>query len=396
MSYTSIRIEVMVLKQEMVKFIGSCLLWMACFLGIYLLFADAESQLSLNIMYTAVTAGLTGTVMRFYKDWKSLVFYALSVIALGGVFLTVRRGVSENVEFAACLILIAMFMYRPEVAKRASLPLQSGSALTQYHTVYMNMEGRRYTLMIEKLWMERLVHVSGTVHGLLKQGDVVMVLSDGMKAQKAIVSAILKNGAQLKEAADTEVELILDKLVRRPLQYGVISSIVPGQMPDQAQENPLLTGMMYEYGKFYEDENFRHSFFHVAEHSRFLVPVSLEQGQEGSFQSMRIGFKGIARQDNQEMKSFALFTDQNALHEWKALFTGGKAPLTMVITFHDACQIMLRGHSGIVINPFGPKYVYLTDQMVNQLTESPSYRKEFGDPHQSRMSFERKGMKKKK
>jgi hypothetical protein len=362
----------MVLKQEMVKFIGSCLLWMACFLGIYLLFADAGSQLSLNIMYTAVTAGLIGTVMRFYKDWKSLVFYALSVIALGGVFLTVRRGVSENVEFAACLILIAMFMYRPEVAKRASLPLQSGRALTQYHTVYMNMEGRRYTLMIEKLWMERLVHVSGTVHGLLKQGDVVMVLSDGMKAQKAIVAAILKNGAELKEAADTEVELILDKLVRKPLQYGVISSIVPGQMPGKAQENPLLTGMMYEYGRFYEDENFRHTFFHVAEHSRFLVPVSLE------------------------MKSFALFTDQNALHEWKALFTDGKAPLTMVITFHDACQIMFKGHSGIVINPFGPKYVYLTDQMVNRLTESPAYRKEFGDPRQSRMSFERKGMKKKR
>lgn len=384
------------MKREILKMIGSALMWMACFLGIYLLFADVSGTGALHMMYAAVIAGVSGSVMRFFDDIATLIFYVLSILALGGVFLTVRNGGSENVQYAAYAIILAMFMYQPNIpSRRTALPLQSGRALQQSHPVYMNMEGRRYTLMIEKIWMEKLVHVKGTIHGLLKQGDVVMVLCDGMKAQKAVVQAVIQNGTMLKEAYDTEVELILDRLVKKPRQYGVVSSVVPGNMPQEAQENPLLSGMMYEYGRFYQDENFRRTFFHVAEHSQFIVPVTLEQQGEGAERAMRIGFRGIVRNDEQGKRSFALFTDQEALKNWKSLFGSGRAPLTMSITFHDACAIMLKGHSGIVINPYGPKYVFLSDEMVNRLTESREYRKEFGDPHDGKMSFERKGMKKK-
>jgi hypothetical protein len=382
------------MKQNMVRLIGSILMWMACIAGVYLLFVDITSSAALPVIYYALGAGIIGTVLRYYDRWKTLVFYLMVIIAIAGVFLTMHNGVSQNLQWVILLIVAALLMFRPEQPKREVLPMQSGKSLKESRTVYMNMEGRRYSLMIEQMWMERMLHVKGTLHGLLKQGDVVMVLCDGMKEQKAIVASVIKNGKELREAADTTVELVLARLVKTPQQFGVISSVVPGELPSSAKENPLLSGLMYEYGRFYQNENYRSVFFHVLEHSRFIVPISLEQTNAGPYTGMKIAFKGISRADNTAVRSFALFTDNSSLERWKVLFADGKAPMTMSITFHDACQIMYHGHNGIVVNPFGPKFVFLSDEMVSRLTEDPSYRKEFGDPHTGKMSFERKGKKK--
>ena len=50
---------------------------------------------------------------------------------------------------------------------------------------------------------------------------------------------------------------------------------------------------------------------------------------------------------------------------------------------------MMKGHSGIVINAFGPKYVYLPQEMIDIITKQESYRKEFGVPGEKGLSFDK-------
>ena len=55
----------------------------------------------------------------------------------------------------------------------------------------------------------------------------------------------------------------------------------------------------------------------------------------------------------------------------------------------DAVNIMWKGHQGLVINPFGPVFVYLPSELIDVITKQDAYRKEFGNPGEGGMSFDR-------
>ena len=267
-------------------------------------------------------------------------------------------------------------------------------------TVYTNKENRRYTLMITNVIQDEQVHVEGIVHGEIKVGDLAVLLFSDGNTKRVRIASVSKGGITATTAKDESVQLSLDGLKNvntDDLHFAVISSILPtDDKPAINVENPLLYGMTYEYARYSREHEFMTRFIRVLTHSRFTVPVMMEHapsvinGKVGFSQDTKIGFMGVNRSDSgKEVRTFALFTDMEALKGWKQLFRSGKQPSTLGITFQDAVNIMWKGHQGLVINPFGPVFVYLPSELIDVITKQDAYRKEFGNPGEGGMSFDR-------
>lgn len=292
-----------------------------------------------------------------------------------------------NLAFPVALIFIGMFVYRFQFTKDAMNSMitsisDASKKGTKPH--FLNSENRRYSLVVRSVHTEgRQVEVEGEVHGTIRVKDTVYVYSPS-SSHTSTVTSLTANGLDTQSAADCRVKVTLSK--GNVEEYNVLSSVEKGKMP---HENPLLKGLLYEYGELKGDPSFLSVFMKVLVHSTFVVPVLMETSEQIMEKSMKIGFMAVNRTVNgMEEKTFAVFTDGDALTKWKDLFKDGKHPVTLNITFQDAVQLMSRGHSGIVINAFGPKFVYLPKEMIDLLTRQEEYRKEFGDT--KGLSFEPK------
>ncbi len=297
-------------------------------------------------------------------------------------------------QFLSILILIftaTLFFQRNTKAE----PSQIGKPITTENlkTEYLNHDKRRYTMVIEGIEKEEnTTRVKGIIHGEIHLNDEIVILHPNKEGVHAIVKQIDDAGTTSKK--DAPVTLVLDTDDFE--QFSVISSYMPSQMPQGPQENPLLAGLTYEYGKNRTNHAFLSIYINTLIHSKFLVPVLMDHsprnvnGNMEFTQDTKVGFMAVNRTDQGETtKTFALFTDAHALRKWRDLFKNGKRPKTLTITFQDAVQIMWKGHQGIVLNPFGPIYVYLSAELIDTITKQESYQKEFGAPGEKGLSFDR-------
>lgn len=259
-------------------------------------------------------------------------------------------------------------------------------------TVYYNKEKRRYTMLVEQSSLHETASLMGTVHGLMKAGDEVDVLLAGRSPVHVRVIGLKVNGASVQQAKDCHVEVKLDAAIVVE-QFSVLSSLQAENRPLAKLENPLLRGMCYEYGRYIKDHHFMSLFLNALVHSSFVVPVMMDHlpqlvnGRMQFVENTRLGFMGVSRKDGGGAESFAIFTDEDALTRWKQLYLAGNQPKTLRVTFQDAVSIMWKGHQSMVINPFGPVYVFLTGELVDAITRQDSYIKEFGAPGEHGLSF---------
>lgn len=367
--------------------VSEILFFIALGISMYAVYAGLNAAGTENYIALAGFCLSCAVLIRFYKEPGSLIFYLLASAVYTGILYALKGGITMPLVLVMIGYVVALFMFRPKQRPVTKPQVRSLPRVSQpKKTLFLNRESRRYSLMVEKAWSDNGRHLSGTVHGEMKSGDTVVVISEqGQK--EAVVAKLIKDGSAVDAVKDASAEVVLEGDMPVPL-YAVVSSVMPGNLPDSAQENPCLLGMMYEYGRFVHDHAFMNRFIHVLVHSRYLVPVHIEENMTSSQMSTKISFMGVSRSKGDKMRSFAVFTDADALSRWKAVHQNGHAPLTMSITFQDAVTIMWKGHEGIVIDPFGPKFVFLSSQLIDQITKQDIYRKEFGAPGEHGLSFD--------
>ena len=332
------------------------------------------------------TLNVYGTGVISKKElFKSIVFDVLVFFGFMFVAGMYALGISNghepqeilpNLAFPVLLIFAGMFFYRFRMTTFAiDDVLASAKSGVKLKSAFTNSEKRRVSMVIRKVFHEgKTSRIEGVVHGTLKVKDSVNLY--GKKKVKATIKKIVVN----------DQEVILDTPAAE--MYEVISSVQISRYP---LENPKLRALLFEYGELRTDAQYIDAFIQELVHTTFIVPVVMEKTSSVLQKTMKIGFMAVNRTvNNVEEKTFAVFTDVNALTNWKSLFVNGKEPDTIQITFQDAVQLMMKGHSGIVINAFGPKDVYLPQEMIDIITKQESYRKEFGVPGEKGLSFDKK------
>lgn len=403
------------MKNKWIVYVNMIGMGLAVYGGIMLMLSGFNTSMTMAYTLTALL-GIGCLVVSFYKqcallgaiDAKKLphvyVFWAMLLVCVYfvmGNFVSALNDPSALYRgiFGVVLVAAAGFIFQKKVVPVNLKAARIENVLAR-ETVYTNKEKRRYTLMITNIIRDGELLVEGIAHGEIKAGDLaVLLLTDG-STKRIRISAMTKNGTTVTSVNGEAVQLALDGLKNvnpDELRFAVISSILPtDNKPSINVENPLLYGMTYEYARYSREHEFMTRFIRVLTHSRFTVPVMMEHtpsvidGKVGFAQDTKIGFMGVNRTDSgKEVRTFALFTDMDALQGWKQLFRSGKKPSTLGITFQDAVNIMWKGHQGLVINPFGPVFVYLPSELIDVITKQDAYRKEFGNPGEVGMSFDR-------
>ena len=406
------------MKNKWIAYVNMIGMGLSFYGGLMLILTAFNIQnVTMVMSYTVTTLlGIACLVVSFYKqcailgaiDAKKLphayIFWAMMIVCMYFVMGNFVSALNDPSALYRALAGAAMLVVAGLIFTKKVVPINLKAArienVLKRETVYTNKEKRRYTLMITNVIHEEHLLVEGIVHGEIKNGDLAaLLLSDGT-SKRVRVAAMQKGGITVLEAKDEPVQLTLDGLKNvNPdyLRFAVISSVLPtDNKPAVNVENPLLYGMTYEYARYSREHEFMTRFIRVLTHSRFTVPVMMEHmpsvidGKVGFSQDTKIGFMGVNRTDSgKEVRTFALFTDMEALKGWKQLFRSGKQPSTLGITFQDAVNIMWKGHQGLVINPFGPVFVYLPSELIDVITKQDTYRKEFGNPGEGGMSFDR-------
>ena len=294
--------------------------------------------------------------------------------------------VLPNLVIPVILIFVGMFIYRYQLTTSAlDSMISTAKSPKKEKSRFSNKEERRISFVVrEVLNKEDGVYVQGVVHGKIKKEDTIYLYDKDKKTKK--ITKILIDDSEVSEATDRMVTLVLEKCEVH--KFDVISSVEQSKLP---LENPVLRALVFEYAELRMDSGYLEAFIKALVHSKFVVPVIMESTTDFMKKSMKIGFMAVNRTlDGVEEKTFAIFTDGDALTKWKSLFENGKHPTTLTISFQDAVQLMMKGHSGIVINAFGPKFVYLPQEMIDIITKQESYRKEFGAPGERGLSFDSK------
>lgn len=406
------------MKNKWIVYVNIIGMGLTAYGGLMLLMtAFNMSNVAMVMPYTVtILIGIACLVVSFYKqcailgaiDAKKLphayVFWAMMIVCMYFVMGNFVNALMDPSSLYRAIAGVVMLIVAGVIFQKKVVPVNLKAArienVLKRETVYTNKEKRRYTLMITDVYHDEHMHVEGIAHGEIKTGDLaVLLLSDGT-SKRVRVAAMHKGGNTVVNAKDEAVQLTLDGLKNvnpDDLHFAVVSSVLPtDNKPSINVENPLLYGMTYEYARYSREHEFMTRFIRVLTHSRFTVPVMMEHmpsvidGKVGFSQDTKIGFMGVNRTDSgKEVRTFALFTDMEALKGWKQLFRAGKQPSTLGITFQDAVNIMWKGHQGLVINPFGPVFVYLPSELIDVITKQDTYRKEFGNPGEGGMSFDR-------
>lgn len=91
--------------------------------------------------------------------------------------------------------------------------------------------------------------------------------------------------------------------------------------------------------------------------------------------SSDVGFPTLSSRQNPQLKILPVFTDWEALSRWKDMMKERDA-VTITADFPMTVELMRKGFSGFVINPFGPQAFYLSDMFAESVMRMPGYREE--------------------
>lgn len=384
---------------------------LAAYGGLLLVFEGlySSSAMIYGLLFLAGTAGL---IISFYVqcaylgavDGKKLpqIFLFWGAELCCGALVLYRSTMSAGQPQAALQLLLSLVLMAAAAAvfQKYGVPVRFGQArldrLFARPAEFLNREKRRYTMMVTETSHHNGFMLSGKVHGEIRRGDTAVLLLPSGGMHRFQIRDVRQGGKPVVSVRDGDAELVAAGLKEIPdnLRFAVVSSVLPsGRQASVTAENPMLRGLSYEYASYTHDHEFMTVFVQVLTHSRFMVPVMIDRTDVHAASSpgtadAKIGFMAVSRSEGgKETRTFALFSDDNALHGWRQLYQKG-SPATLGITFQDAVSIMKKGHQGIVINPFGPVFVYLSAELIDSIVHQDVYRREFGEPGSNGLSFE--------
>ena len=233
----------------------------------------------------------------------------------------------------------------------------------------------RFTLMVENVFAideNESIACTGNIHGIIRKGDRFLFIHPKFPAGiEATVDALVVDNETKDEAENCRVA-VMTSSVKDPAQipkYSVISNVrpQPRPQPNVPVENPYLVGLTTEYRQFVKDNEFTYSFMAALLTSMLLSPATVDEpkvSEETGKTEQKVSFKLIQHPDDKSLHVLPLFTDMAALRMWKTLFEGENTRVPSVaLPFERSAEIAL-ANGGIVINPFGPVAVFVSNNNV--------------------------------
>ncbi|MDD6036917.1 MAG: SseB family protein [Lachnospiraceae bacterium] len=247
---------------------------------------------------------------------------------------------------------------------------------------------RRYSFLAEDVFeTSRMqgVFVVGTIHGKIREGDIVYVYQPKKPVKEFHVLAIELKPREVAEMAKNErVALCLDaESVDEISKYAVLSSVNAQEIEKAtgSVENPRLFGLMMEYARLFENSGYMDSLLYELCQARFVLPLYMDRppmpNPDGTLsfgEDAKVGFRSIKKWDDTEKTVFPVFTDWGALWYWKDAFYEGQPKQTVTLRLPEVLSFVKKGHAGLVVNPFGPVPVYFPIELLEKVEESEPYK----------------------
>lgn len=282
------------------------------------------------------------------------------------------------------LIALAMVLYF-----RSGLRNRSRKARIRSLKNESSRYGRRYTMMItdsHQAMDGKHVEVEGFVHGTIRKGDSVTLEYPGIQTEKYKVLNLHVGENSSLSAGNNDVKVVLScpyDEKKKIEKYTVLSDLIAvhGRRDMNQTENPMLNGVIADYGKYARDPAFQGVLVYALMYSEFLVPGKIVHGKNNGdimdplTETSDVGFPTLSSRQNPEMKILPVFTDWDALSRWQDMMKEADA-VTVTADFPMAVELMRKGFQGFVVNPFGPRAFFLSDAFAESVMRMPGYREE--------------------
>ncbi len=286
-----------------------------------------------------------------------------------------ESGILQEVKTAEAIV-------EQEESKEPAQEEQKGSA--ENPVMGVANEGRRFTMLVEdavQLKDDAGVVVAGNLYGTLQKDDAIyLLLPNGTIALAKADGIEVGPGETADEAKNQKIALHINGIKDRNQipRFTVLTSIRPQQEVDVnvSAENPQLLGLSMDYNRLNKDTTYMSLLIYVICHTRFVVPASADA--EEMNENTPIHFPSLHDPENKDSAMFPVFTDWNALMNWKNLFDEKHPAKSIIMRFQEVLSVC-RG-SGIVINAFGPTPIILKPEVIWQIINMEGYKQEFGDP----------------
>lgn len=259
-------------------------------------------------------------------------------------------------------------------------------------------DGRRFTLVVEEAHRAgdgQGVTVAGMVRGEIRTGDAVYIIQPGGHIAQGGVSGLERReedgqAVSAESAEDVPVNLTLAGLGERaePRKFSVLTNISPQPMVDvhTAVENPCVLGLSHEYARFRGDAEYLEIMIAEIVHAHYLVPVFVNQepetdgaGRAVFTQGTSMSFPSLAHPAEEGKTLFPVFTDWEALSQWKGVYQEKRPPKAMIFRFQDVSTCSTHQNAGMVINPFSRNPVLLSERTLETIKQSEAYRRVCGE-----------------
>lgn len=258
-------------------------------------------------------------------------------------------------------------------------------------------EGRRFFCVIEQIFQfpeDDGVKVIGVIHGTIRLDDVIYITTLHKSVIMAVADGLqtVVNGElqELTEATDIKVAILFHSVKERGEidQFSVLSNIRPQEKleADRAVENPALAGLLYEFERMNEDPVFFNWFLSSIAHAKFITPVKLsrklvknEDGKTAHVQKeTEIAFRMLESKLDEESCVLPVFTDWSELAKWQVFVSEAGSIETWVTSFPECVAITDRpACDGFLINPFGEHQCLINKRIIELITKSDGYQREF-------------------
>ena len=242
--------------------------------------------------------------------------------------------------------------------------------LRHYEKIAILNGERRYTMMVIETDQDTIC--TGFVYGEMRVNDAICLHRSDKGDIDAKIIEITCNDKSVTSARNQTVTLKLDRSCRGFLQkYSIISSIQYDADPTIV-ENPGLSGVLREYGKFFEDQEYIGTLvYEICMSEYYLIKYTGEKEADERFMSVRLNI-------DPSKDVLVLFTDWDALLRYSNIFEEDNLQLE-VRNIKECFHLVPAKYDSIVINPFGPKSFIITKEFMRHIQEVPSYDELFKD-----------------
>lgn len=345
----------------------------------------------LNRLYDHVS-GYDGKKRKVGRWARTLLFVGLLTILCWLIVIITALGIGDMNEtstvveliFITCAIVVSIWLYSANYRKTKD----AGARIHDLIYEQVMNKNRRYTLLINKdIPMDKNgCTINGKIYGEIHVGDQVVVLHPNVKEIYCKVTSLQISSGEVKSVKDSDVRINLScAQVSNILSFSVLTDIQTfvSTVGDSVNvcENPYIVGMIMEYAQHYRESGYYPLLVYSICHGHFLV-VGNAQGNTVTGDIMDtlpsktdVGFPSVSPV-NEKREIFPIFTDWDALSRWKDMIRGDRS-VSIVVSFQQILPIINNHFAGIVVNPFGPKPFAMSNDLIQSITTSEGYRKDF-------------------